>query len=300
MSSASRSTLRYPPYRPPSHRSPRLHPNARAGVRGRARPPLHRRPQPLRNPRLRPSVRVGVRGRARPPLPQSPRQPPSAHAVVRGRARMPPHRSPRLHPSVRAVVRGRTHPPPHRNPPLPSVHGRARPPLHKKARQPPNALAVARAKTRQPPPRRSPRPRPSALAVVRVKTRPPRRDGSRKPHGKGGTSQKSVDWELRAGSCAMRWLRGSLSRRHGGAERWDTGLAAGGGHAVVTPRMQGRRLMLIKSVCLATPRGALRAQAVLSARTRPRFLPRDLARADEEADKASGTPRGGSGIRQWQ
>ena len=43
---------------------------------------------------------------------------------------------------------------------------------------------------------------------------------------------------------------------------------------------------------LATSRGALRAQAVLSARTRTRFLPRDPARADEETANAPGMPRG--------
>jgi hypothetical protein len=46
------------------------------------------------------------------------------------------------------------------------------------------------------------------------------------------------------------------------------------------------------TACAVTPRGALRAQAVLSARTRPRFLPRDLARADEENDKAPETSKG--------
>jgi len=43
-------------------------------------------------------------------------------------------------------------------------------------------------------------------------------------------------------------------------------------------------------VSSVTPRGALRAQAVLSARTRTRFLSRDLARADEATGKASETP----------
>jgi len=41
----------------------------------------------------------------------------------------------------------------------------------------------------------------------------------------------------------------------------------------------------------ATPRGALRAQAVLNARTRTRFLPRDPARAEEATARAPGTPR---------
>jgi hypothetical protein len=43
-------------------------------------------------------------------------------------------------------------------------------------------------------------------------------------------------------------------------------------------------------VSSVTPRGALRAQAVLSARTRTRFLSRDLARADEENAKAQEPP----------
>jgi len=42
---------------------------------------------------------------------------------------------------------------------------------------------------------------------------------------------------------------------------------------------------------LATPRSALRAQAVLSARTWPRFLLRNLARADEKNARVPETPR---------
>ena len=48
---------------------------------------------------------------------------------------------------------------------------------------------------------------------------------------------------------------------------------------------------LYKTAGAVTPRGALRAQAVLSARTWTRFLPRDLARADEETARESGTQR---------
>ena len=57
------------------------------------------------------------------------------------------------------------------------------------------------------------------------------------------------------------------------------------GRRVYQPDAQYCRLY----VSSVTPRGALRAQAVF-ARTRPRFLPRDLARADEATGKASETP----------
>ncbi len=65
--------------------------------------------------------------------------------------------------------------------------------------------------------------------------------------------------------------------------------SARGGDAASTSRTPGTHT---KKVCPVTPRGALRAQAVLSARTRTRFLPRDLARADEETAEAPETQRG--------
>jgi hypothetical protein len=73
------------------------------------------------------------------------------------------------------------------------------------------------------------------------------------------------------------------------------------GQASACPRHRGRAdarsarpdaRYCCETVYLATPRGALRAQAVLSARTRTRFLPRNPARADEETANAPGMPRG--------